>query len=186
MSRTPDSWVPSPLLRPRFVALKLRNPPSAMRRLLSPEFCNQDVQTPASPAKWHEVAHYFPSPTVLSADFPPRLAGGHARRVAAGEPISKTTQCPALSDAPRKLLTGRNLQRLTITHVRRWVEHHHRVGYGSVYQGRYKSFPVQDDAHFSTLVRSRQRRFPCSSKAVPAVIQKPQPRRLCCSLQEGC
>lgn len=49
------------------------------------------------------------------------------------------------------------LQRLTITHVRRWLEHRHRVGMGSVYQGRYKSFPVQDDAHFSTLMRYVQR-----------------------------
>jgi len=48
---------------------------------------------------------------------------------------------------------SRFMQRLTITHVRRWLEHRHRVGLGSVYQGRYKSFPVQDDAHFSTLMR---------------------------------
>lgn len=48
---------------------------------------------------------------------------------------------------------SRFMQRLTITHVRRWLEHRHRVGQGSVYQGRYKSFPVQDDAHFSTLMR---------------------------------
>jgi putative transposase len=48
---------------------------------------------------------------------------------------------------------ARFMQRLTITHVRRWVEHRHRVGYGSVYQGRYKSFAVQDDSHFLTLVR---------------------------------
>jgi putative transposase len=48
---------------------------------------------------------------------------------------------------------SRFMQRLTITHVRRWLEHRHRVGLGSVYQGRYKSFPVQDDAHLSTLMR---------------------------------
>jgi putative transposase len=52
---------------------------------------------------------------------------------------------------------ARFMQRLTVTHVRRWVEHRHRVGYGSVYQGRYKSFPVQDDVHFSTLVRYVER-----------------------------
>jgi len=52
---------------------------------------------------------------------------------------------------------ARFMQRLTITHVRRWVEHRHRVGYGSVYQGRYKSFPVQDDMHFSTLARYVER-----------------------------
>jgi putative transposase len=48
---------------------------------------------------------------------------------------------------------ARFMQRLTITHVRRWVEHRHRVGMGSVYQGRYKSFVVQDDPHLSTLAR---------------------------------
>ena len=52
---------------------------------------------------------------------------------------------------------ARFMQRLTITHVRRWVEHRHRVGFGSVYQGRYKSFPVQDDVHFSTVVRYVER-----------------------------
>jgi putative transposase len=52
---------------------------------------------------------------------------------------------------------SRFMQRLTVTHVRRWVEHRHRVGWGSVYQGRYKSFVVQDDAHFTTLVRYVER-----------------------------
>src|ERR1700677_4242119 len=32
---------------------------------------------------------------------------------------------------------ARFMQKLTIPHVRRWVEHRNRVGYGSVYQGRY-------------------------------------------------
>jgi putative transposase len=52
---------------------------------------------------------------------------------------------------------ARFMQKLTITHVRRWVEHRHRVGYGSVYQGRYKSFPLQDDAHFTAVVRYVER-----------------------------
>ena len=52
---------------------------------------------------------------------------------------------------------ARFMQKLTITHVRRWVEHRHRVGYGGVYQGRYKSFPLQDDAHFTTVVRYVER-----------------------------
>src|SRR5437016_5392172 len=43
------------------------------------------------------------------------------------------------------------MQRLTITHVRRWVEHRHDHGNGHVYQGRYKSFPVQDDTHLLTV-----------------------------------
>ena len=49
------------------------------------------------------------------------------------------------------------MQRLTITHVRRWVEHRNRRGQGSVYQGRYKSFPMQDDDHFRTVLRYVER-----------------------------
>ncbi len=52
---------------------------------------------------------------------------------------------------------ARFMRRLTITHVRHWVEHRHRVGMGSVYQGRYKSFMVQDDPHLSTLARYVER-----------------------------
>jgi REP element-mobilizing transposase RayT len=32
-----------------------------------------------------------------------------------------------------------------------------RVGHGSVYQGRYKSFPLRDDAHFTTVARYVER-----------------------------
>jgi putative transposase len=49
------------------------------------------------------------------------------------------------------------MQRLTITHARRWVEHRGRVGWGSVYQGRYKSFVVQSDAHLLTVLRYVER-----------------------------
>ena len=52
---------------------------------------------------------------------------------------------------------ARFMQRLTITHVRRWVEYRHDRGHGHVYQGRYKSFPVQDDAHFLTVARYVER-----------------------------
>ncbi len=52
---------------------------------------------------------------------------------------------------------SRFMQRLTITHARRWIEHRDRVGYGSVYQGRYRSFPVQSDAHFTMLMRYVER-----------------------------
>jgi putative transposase len=52
---------------------------------------------------------------------------------------------------------ARFMQKLTITHVRRWVEHRHRVGHGSVYQGRYKSFVMEDDAHFTTVARYVER-----------------------------
>jgi len=52
---------------------------------------------------------------------------------------------------------ARFMQRLTITHVRRWTEHRHRVGWGSIYQGRYKSFAIQDDAHLTTVLRYVER-----------------------------
>lgn len=40
-----------------------------------------------------------------------------------------------------------------VTHVRRHHEHHRTRGGGHVYQGRFKSFPVQDDSHFLVLCR---------------------------------
>ena len=49
------------------------------------------------------------------------------------------------------------MQRLTITHVRRWQEHRNLVGTGHIYQGRYKSFPVQTDEHFLTVCRYVER-----------------------------
>jgi len=52
---------------------------------------------------------------------------------------------------------GRFMQRLTVTHVRRWREHRRSVGEGHLYQGTYKSFPVQEDFHFLTLCRYVER-----------------------------
>jgi len=49
------------------------------------------------------------------------------------------------------------MQRLSITHVRRWQEHRHLVGTGHIYQGRYKSFPVQSDEHYLTVCRYVER-----------------------------
>jgi putative transposase len=43
---------------------------------------------------------------------------------------------------------GRFMQWLTVTHVRRWHQHRGSVGSGHLYQGSYKSFPVQADEHF--------------------------------------
>lgn len=40
-----------------------------------------------------------------------------------------------------------------VTHVRRHHEHYRTRGGGHLYQGRFKSFPVQEDAHFLTLCR---------------------------------
>jgi len=37
---------------------------------------------------------------------------------------------------------------VTLTHTQRWLIHRKMVGYGHLYQGRYKSFPIQKDNHF--------------------------------------
>jgi putative transposase len=52
---------------------------------------------------------------------------------------------------------GRFFQRLTVTHANRWQRHRRRVGYGHVYQGRFKSFPVQEDEHFYQVMRYVER-----------------------------
>ena len=52
---------------------------------------------------------------------------------------------------------GRFMQRLTTTHVRRWRLARGTVGQGHLYQGTYKSFPVQDGDHFLTICRYVER-----------------------------
>jgi putative transposase len=52
---------------------------------------------------------------------------------------------------------SRYAQWLTVTHVRRWHEHRHTRGTGPLYQGRYKSFPVEEDDHFLRLCRYVER-----------------------------
>ena len=46
---------------------------------------------------------------------------------------------------------------LTHTHAMRWRVSHHTRGYGALYQGRFKSFPVQRDEHLLTLCRYVER-----------------------------
>src|ERR1044072_5812870 len=57
---------------------------------------------------------------------------------------------------PRK---GRELAQfvgwVSSTHVRRWREHRGSVGEGHLYQGRYKSFIVQEDGHFDAVCREQ-------------------------------
>jgi len=48
---------------------------------------------------------------------------------------------------------SRFMQWISTTHVRRWREHRKKVGEGHLYQGRFKSFPVQDDHHLLTVMR---------------------------------
>lgn len=52
---------------------------------------------------------------------------------------------------------GAFMQKLTITHVRNWQEFQDQVGLGHVYQGRYKSFPVENDEHFYQVARYVER-----------------------------
>lgn len=46
---------------------------------------------------------------------------------------------------------------LTVTHTQRWHAHRHTGGSGHVYQGRFKSFPVESDRHFLTVCRYIER-----------------------------
>ena len=46
---------------------------------------------------------------------------------------------------------------LTLTHTQRWHAYHHSTGTGHLYQGRFKSFPVQSDEHFLTVCRYVER-----------------------------
>jgi len=45
------------------------------------------------------------------------------------------------------------MQWVTVTHAHRWHTHTGSVGQGPLYQGRFKSVPVQQDSHFLTLCR---------------------------------
>ncbi|MFH1266262.1 MAG: transposase [Planctomycetota bacterium] len=46
---------------------------------------------------------------------------------------------------------------LAHTHAMRWHVAHNTIGRGHVYQGRFKSFPVQEDEHFFTVCRYVER-----------------------------
>ncbi|MFO0775329.1 MAG: transposase [Nitrospiraceae bacterium] len=49
------------------------------------------------------------------------------------------------------------LRWITVTHTQRWHAAHKTSGTGPVYQGRFKSFPVQTDTHFLTVARYIER-----------------------------
>jgi putative transposase len=46
---------------------------------------------------------------------------------------------------------------LTLTHTQRWHAQRQSAGSGHLYQGRFKSFPVQDDGHLATVCRYVER-----------------------------
>jgi putative transposase len=46
---------------------------------------------------------------------------------------------------------------LTVTHTQRWHAQHRTTGSGHLYQGRFKSFPVESDEHLLTVCRYVER-----------------------------
>jgi putative transposase len=48
-------------------------------------------------------------------------------------------------------------RRLTVTHTMRWHAYYGTGGSGHLYQGRFKSFPVQNDEHLLTVMRYVER-----------------------------
>ncbi|WP_010586683.1 transposase [Schlesneria paludicola] len=52
---------------------------------------------------------------------------------------------------------SRFMRWITATHTMRYRAHYRTSGEGHVYQGRFKSFPIQDDAHFLTVCRYVER-----------------------------
>ena len=48
-------------------------------------------------------------------------------------------------------------RRLTVMHTMRWHAHYKTSGTGHLYQGRFKSFPVQTDGHLLTVMRYVER-----------------------------
>jgi putative transposase len=56
---------------------------------------------------------------------------------------------------------------LTVTHTQRWHAAHRTAGTGPLYQGRFKSFPIQEDDHLLTVLRYVERN-PLRAKMVEA------------------
>ena len=46
---------------------------------------------------------------------------------------------------------------LTVTHTQRWHAAHGTAGTGPLYQGRFKSFPIQEDDHLWAVLRYVER-----------------------------
>ncbi len=49
------------------------------------------------------------------------------------------------------------MQRMANMHTQRWQRAKLRVGYGHLYQSRFKSFPIESDEHFYAVVRYVER-----------------------------
>ncbi|MFZ1934548.1 MAG: transposase [Thermoguttaceae bacterium] len=55
------------------------------------------------------------------------------------------------------------MQHVTNMHVKRWKEHRHEIGYGHLYQGRYKCFPVETEDYFYRVARYVERNALCAN-----------------------
>ncbi|MFM7413416.1 MAG: transposase [Planctomycetota bacterium] len=49
------------------------------------------------------------------------------------------------------------VQHMSNLHVKRWKKAHDEIGHGHLYQGRFKSFPIQTDEYFHTVIRYVER-----------------------------
>jgi len=49
------------------------------------------------------------------------------------------------------------LRWLTVTHTQRYHAHYHSAGTGPLYQGRFKSFPIEEDEHLLRVIRYVER-----------------------------
>lgn len=54
-------------------------------------------------------------------------------------------------------LLSRFMQWLAMTHTQRWHAHRQSAGRGHLYQGRFRSFPIQEDGHFLSVCRYVER-----------------------------
>jgi putative transposase len=80
---------------------------------------------------------------------------------------------------------SRFLRWITATHTMRYHAHYHTSGEGHVYQGRFKSFPIQENEHFLTVCRYVERNALCAGLVARAEdwrwgslwrwLQKPEP-----------
>jgi putative transposase len=52
---------------------------------------------------------------------------------------------------------SRYLRWVTVTHTQRYHAHYHTAGTGPLYQGRFKSFPIQEGDHLRTVCRYAER-----------------------------
>ena len=90
--------------------------------------------------------------------FEAALAQAHARL-----PVSVLTYCLMPNHFHAVLLPRGDgdlsefMRLLTVTHTQRWHAAHHTAGTGPLYQGRFKSFPVQRDDHLLTVLRYVER-----------------------------